>query len=735
MKKSYIFLLSILVSLIILNLPRSVFAAKLLLDDYNNTNTASSYADYGLNQELGIRQTGSMAPMTYGYVNVDTQVVPGYVQVNGSGGPWQLALLMDTGRADNPETTGVEGSSMIPGISGPDLPRNFTLSVDVDPVVGEHTSNTWAYITIRSNHRTTQGWPLNSGYNILMYSNGGYAVYHGGVTLFTGSVTAADWYNIKVGIQNNLATLTINGQTQTTVVDVSGYSDNGFTLGSYGGWTNGDYTVTLYDNLTISGLAGPDFNDDGSVDFYDLTTLADDWLKIGVLTADITNDNVVNFADFTTFASHWLEDKGVKINNFLGELHVYDNAGQVLPSAKEAGMRWVHGAINWYLSQPTSDDPNSDTWDWAPTTFIDIYGAGQYGMNVELVVGGTPPPWSNSLTIQEKWEKWAYYCQQVALKFDGSDSVSNPLVSAFTIQSEFNCTPYGGNVTCDYWWEWFPAGYYSDIPHLYADMYTVARRAIKEVRPDVPVMIAGPSGTGIDWLTQVFDLLDPNDYPEFVNCHPFMYPSPEQVYQGGTFLGKLEAVHEQVIKRYYGVDSSVKIWLGECGGYTTVACSEEEQARYAMREIILAISTQYVQQYAWAMIWHDFDDPAWVNRPDDWWGHTGVVKGGTYWNRTTWTLKPIYSVVQKMHEVLTDATYIGRRSTGINDYAFEFRRPDGKLLTVAWTTPTSSYLDFSIADNPQAYTWLWASKSMSTVGNYKRVSLSGQPCYIVSGGN
>jgi hypothetical protein len=75
----------------------TVFAAKLLLDDYNNTNTASSYADYGLNQELGIRQTGSMVPMTYGYVNVDTQVVPGYVQVNGSRGPWKLELAAGAG--------------------------------------------------------------------------------------------------------------------------------------------------------------------------------------------------------------------------------------------------------------------------------------------------------------------------------------------------------------------------------------------------------------------------------------------------------------------------------------------------------------------------------------------------------------------------------------------------------------------------------------------------------------
>ncbi|MFA6175387.1 MAG: PEP-CTERM sorting domain-containing protein [Phycisphaerae bacterium] len=251
---------------VVLGLLQPSATAAVVTDNYNSVHPASDYTvwptlDWGLNQELAVRQSGSAAPMSYTYANIDdgTEIYPGYVsnprlhlaQVNGSYASGKLALLMDVGRADDPETDEVEGSSMIPGVaSGQILPTNFTFSVDVDPIIGESTSGNWAYISLRTNSPVGLGWGfLSAPYCLLMNSNGAFTIYQNGGATGSGSVTATDIYHVEIAVLNNMASLVVNGSTP--IVKSIGGTDAGFTLGSYGGWTGTDYNVTTYDNLVV----------------------------------------------------------------------------------------------------------------------------------------------------------------------------------------------------------------------------------------------------------------------------------------------------------------------------------------------------------------------------------------------------------------------------------------------------------------------------------------------------
>jgi len=64
--------------------------------------------------------------------------------------------------------------------------------------------------------------------------------------------------------------------------------------------------VDAYAALNYYHIAG-DFNRDGSVDFYDLRTLASNWLGNEPLVdiAPTERDGIVNFLDFATFAENW----------------------------------------------------------------------------------------------------------------------------------------------------------------------------------------------------------------------------------------------------------------------------------------------------------------------------------------------------------------------------------------------------------------------------------------------
>ena len=257
MKKKSKFLLSTLASLIILILPKPVFAEDFLTDNYDSTQSAESYADYGLNQELGIRQTGSMAPMTYGGIAIIPTATDGRVRVNSNYAAQtagKMAFFLDSGRPETEDTPWVDGTSFIVGALTDSVPEaDYSLSYDTDPLINDTTdSGGWGSILALNTNglfAVPYGW-VNEKFCMFMKSGGDWAVIQDGVGAGNGSITASDNYHIEVSVVSNQATIKSNGNNLGTW-DITGASGDKIALGAYGGWANDDYQITTFDNINI----------------------------------------------------------------------------------------------------------------------------------------------------------------------------------------------------------------------------------------------------------------------------------------------------------------------------------------------------------------------------------------------------------------------------------------------------------------------------------------------------
>ena len=111
-------------------------AGLLLLDTFNNTQDSGYYSgsDYGLNDELSTRQSGTYAGTTYLKGGTFTSNYY-WAQVNNSGGPGELFMHTDSSPGWVALNQQFQG--------------NVQLSATVDPIAGDTTSDDWVAFGLR----------------------------------------------------------------------------------------------------------------------------------------------------------------------------------------------------------------------------------------------------------------------------------------------------------------------------------------------------------------------------------------------------------------------------------------------------------------------------------------------------------------------------------------------------------------------------------------------------------
>src|SRR4051794_19304435 len=193
-----------------LSTPADLSAAGTFLDTFSGV--ANTDPLYGLNVGLDARQTGT-AKASYtrvsGLWNSSVPPRPWAAQVNHPAHPNRLSFLSGT------------AAVMLdaPVLAGPD--NSYTVATTIDPVLGSSTAADWGSLVF-SRSRASDGYPSNSDVDLgfLIGASGGIQLFHAGAMFWSGSVPAADSYNVSLTVSvaaDRTVTMVING-TRLVVV-------------------------------------------------------------------------------------------------------------------------------------------------------------------------------------------------------------------------------------------------------------------------------------------------------------------------------------------------------------------------------------------------------------------------------------------------------------------------------------------------------------------------------------
>ena len=432
----------------------------------------------------------------------------------------------------------------------------------------------------------------------------------------------------------------------------------------------------------------------------------------------------------------------VTIDHFIGFLQHGDHEFQI-PSERGCRLSWVRVAL-WWHNGPRGAEQSEGQWDWSSLD-VKVRLANENGMKVIATLDGVPP-WllqrsKNGASEKELLAAWGDFARRVAEHYSAA-----PLkVDIFEIMNEANIPPF-----MDPYMEIFrvPKPWTTEkYADLYTKLYRTAYKAIKAENPNALISSTGISGIEIEFLRRVFDHLERSEYPDMVSFHPYpsglgTSPPEEQVvhYYFGrplTFLDGLYAMRHQIIDKYYGPDAKVPLMLGEFSYssacvFPKYSTTEDEQAAYSVRTIAQALSTQMVNVFALAVVW--------VDRPI---GQDDTKEFSTGFLRADRTQKPIYFAVKTMVEQLKGAVYVGRVNLTEGDFAYQFKRPDGKIVTIAWTMRSRAKWLVPLYKQPAAFDWMGnkiALSGQTDCDNWpedkqvksESVVLTDKPVYVVS---
>ena len=228
-------------------------------DTFDNSLPESSYADFGLNQELATRQVGTETPVSYVRVagGADLFQVNRTYSGNFPAAPGKL-ILFTTGGV----TTGVLDKNFL---------RDVTLTANVDPVIENTSSNDWLVFGLRGQGTAPDNANLNdatnAGVTFGIRSSGGWFVRQNGSGSYTLSTTnltpSADGsFDLELTVWGDQFSATVNG----TLLDLNGANPGtGMTLtGLANGMNNyisfascfydGDGAINRFKGATIENL-------------------------------------------------------------------------------------------------------------------------------------------------------------------------------------------------------------------------------------------------------------------------------------------------------------------------------------------------------------------------------------------------------------------------------------------------------------------------------------------------
>jgi hypothetical protein len=273
----------------------------------------------------------------------------------------------------------------------------------------------------------------------------------------------------------------------------------------------------------------------------------------------------------------------------------------------------------------------------------------------------------------------------------GNDKPKTPeAIEAFSRYAAFVVKHFKGRINhFELWneWETHTGNTTPGSPEDYIALAKVAYPVIKASNPVATVLMNGYSGVSTKnltggWLDRFFQS-GGLTYADAVSLHPYNQPGDEEVPEMAIRL--IDQIHDMAAK----VDSnkSNSIYVTEMG-YTTFSgkygVSEDQQAEYLARFILLAASRQYVKGVWWYSLQDGGVDPA--NKENHW----GLFKRG-------FELKPAAQMYTNLSGLLGSFSSLDAKENGDN-FSVVLRNFTG-ARSVSWRKGSGYVMTFADADS------------------------------------
>ena len=305
--------------------------------------------------------------------------------------------------------------------------------------------------------------------------------------------------------------------------------------------------------------------------------------------------------------------------------------------------------------------------------------------------GGTP-------YTDAGYEAFGKYAAAVAKHYAGR-------ISGLEVWNEY----YGG----------FSNGPCAQSPDCYYKLLKSAYTHVKAVEPQMTIVGASAFKAPLDWFGRLFE--DGGlRYMDALSIHPYRSPGlPEGL--------ELDVAGLQKLVKQYSHGPSTPIWITEQGWVSQpgppVGVSEQTQADYAVRSVILAQSAG-VAEYYWYDLLNDGTDPADGEQNFGLMRIAGLDADGI-------TAKPAYVAYATAARMLTGATFAARESAGDDSvYAMRYQAQGGPLK-VLWTASDTPKAVAVRASGPVTLTdVMGASRTLKPVDGTILLTLTGDPVYL-----
>jgi len=372
-----------------------------------------------------------------------------------------------------------------------------------------------------------------------------------------------------------------------------------------------------------------------------------------------------------------------------------------VPLVRLGGFKTHRDELTWKRTEPvrgTCVFPN------AHGRYMSMCAAHAVGSLIILNYNNRHYDGGNTPHTEDGLSGFANYARQIVRRYGAQ-------LSAVEVWNEFNGSFSKGPAAKR------PEGYFRILERTY--------RAVKDEQPDLTVVAPAAVTLPFGWLERLFSL-GALEYMDAVSVHPYIYPR-----QPDTRKDSLDAllVRLDALIRKYNRGEPKPVHLTELGWPThrgLTGVSGREQARYAVRSSVLALSAG-VEKIYWYTLLNTGTDPGkrehnfgLLRHPDD--------------PRGAYTPKPAFVALAVLARQLTGATFVRREGTPDPVYSVLFERA-GEPLRVVWV-PKRGGQDVSAALDLRAETPLTATDMMGKTvrleprGGRVRVELSGSPLYL-----
>jgi endonuclease/exonuclease/phosphatase family metal-dependent hydrolase len=359
-------------------------------------------------------------------------------------------------------------------------------------------------------------------------------------------------------------------------------------------------------------------------------------------------------------------------------------AQQELKLMHQAGIGWVRADFDWSGVERQAGTWQFDHLDqtvaWAEAEGVRILPILDYDV-----------PWARP--AYKNLDKWLEYVRRVVTRYKDR-------IRYWEVWNEPNLEQF---------WHDKPN------PADYAKLLKATHETIKQIDPELVVLLGGVSGIPWPYLEGIYEAGGKDSF-DVMNVHPYRYPSSPEERPLYDDLVRLRQLMDK-----YG-DKGKPIWITEVGWPTQQdrrGVSPERQAEMLARTYLLSL-----QAGVEVVFWYEFQAPE--GKPEYNEDHFGIVHRDL-------SPKPAYTALAALARARPAGSKVLQQAWRTGEvYHPGWQRPDGKTAWALWTAGEAKDLELKLSGQiTEAFDHLGSALRLEVQSGQVRLSVGQAPVYLI----